>query len=286
MNIAIFGANGQLGQSFRKISRDIGEFSLFFTDVEQVDICKAQEVKAYLLDNGIDVIVNAAAYTAVEKAEEEEEIAWRLNAKAVSDMARTAKDENIFMIHISTDYVFDGKNHKPYQETDRTGPLSVYGKTKLAAEKAMLTSSVSGVILRTSWLYSEYGNNFLKTMLRLSQQRKEIEVVSDQIGTPTYATDLAGMIQEIIRQKDHTQPTKVYHFSNEGVASWYDFAVEIVRLTGNDCEIIPILSKDYKTLVQRPFYCVLDKQNIKSRYNWKIPHWRDSVKECLRHVNG
>jgi dTDP-4-dehydrorhamnose reductase len=229
-------------------------------------------------------LINCAAYTAVDKAEIDKEIAKQLNTYAVENLAKVAQMKDIFIIHISTDYVFDGRGYKPYQEYDETNPLSVYGSTKQAGEQALLASGCRAVIIRTSWLYSEYGANFVKTMLHLGSEREELKVVSDQIGTPTYAHDLAEAIMQIILQNEKVQRTEIYHYSNEGVASWYDFAIEIMRSGRRKCRALPIPTEQYPTPAQRPYYSVLDKRKIKSQFPIIISYWKDSLKVCIKNI--
>jgi dTDP-4-dehydrorhamnose reductase len=284
MNIAVFGAYGQLGQSIRNIAPDYPHTNFIFTDIDTLDISDYDAVADFVFKNHPDVLINCAAYTAVDKAEQEKELAMRLNALAVDNLAKIAKKNAIFMIHISTDYVFDGKGYKPYLEEDKTCPLSVYGLTKRTGEKAILSSGCRAAIIRTSWLYSEYGVNFVKTMLRLAKDQKQLNVVSDQTGTPTYAHDLATTIMQIISQNEKIQQAEIYHYSNEGIASWYDFAVEIMSLGKLTCGIIPISTEQYPRPAIRPYYSVLDKQKIKSHFKITIPYWRDSLEVCLKNI--
>ncbi|MDR2407875.1 MAG: dTDP-4-dehydrorhamnose reductase [Bacteroidales bacterium] len=284
MNIAVFGAYGQLGRSIRDICDKYPQTNFIFTDMDTVDISDYDAIENFVYKNRPNIFINCAAYTAVDKAEQEKELAMRLNAHAVDNLARIAKKNAIFMIHISTDYVFDGKGYKPYFEDDKTCPLSVYGLTKRVGEEVILSSGCRAAIIRTSWLYSEHGVNFVKTMLRLAEVRQQLNVVSDQTGTPTYAHDLAKTIMQIILQNEKVQQPEIYHYSNEGIASWYDFASEIMFLGKRTCNIIPISTQQYPTPAIRPYYSVLDKQKIKSHFKITIPCWRDSLEVCLTNI--
>ncbi|MDR1459737.1 MAG: dTDP-4-dehydrorhamnose reductase [Bacteroidales bacterium] len=284
MNITVFGANGQLGKSIRDISSNYPEYTFNFTDIDILDISDYDAINAFVLENRPDIFINCAAYTAVDRAETEKEQAMRLNARAVENLATIAAKNNIFMVHISTDYVFNGKGYKPYKEEDETDPVSVYGLTKRMGEQSILASECRAVIIRTSWLYSEYGTNFVKTMLRLGKEREELKVVSDQTGSPTYARDLAETIMYILLQNRKIHQTEIYHYSNEGVVSWYDFATEIMRLGKLDCAVLPISTEQYPTAASRPHYSVFDKQKIKSHFAITIPYWRDSLESCIKNI--
>ncbi len=286
MNILITGAKGQLGSEITVLSKDYS-FHFYFTDKEELDIANKEKLKHFINENKIDLIVNCAAYTAVDKAEEEKELADLINHKAVKYLADISKQKDIPLIHISTDYVFDGKNYRPYEEDDKTNPQSVYGITKLKGEEAFIKSQAKGIIIRTSWVYSSFGANFVKTMLRL-KDKKELNVVFDQVGTPTYARDLAKAILEIINrnfEKLKSFKAEIFHFSNEGVCSWYDFAKAIFEIKGIDIKINPIETKDYPTPAKRPHYSVLNKSKIKKEFCIKIPYWKESLKECLKEIN-
>ena len=273
-NILITGSNGQLGSELRVISPNYPNNNFLFTDVKQLDITNHKTVKEIVQ---INKIINCAAYTAVDKAESEFELANAINHLAVANFAQIAKDNNIKLIHISTDYVFNGTNHKPYLETDSPNPQSVYGKTKLDGELAMQRiNPANSIIIRTSWVYSKYGNNFVKTMLRLAEIRAEISVVSDQIGSPTYAKDLAVAILNILPQVSN-QTLELFHYSNEGVCSWYDFAKTIFEINGLPIKVNPIESSCYPTPALRPFYSVLNNNNIKESYQLEISHWKDAL---------
>ena len=278
-NILITGANGQLGNEMRVLSAEYPEYSYFFTDVEELNICNEQAVMDYVEDHQIHVIVNCAAYTAVDKAEEDVEFCTKLNADAVGYLAKAAEANGAEFIQISTDYVFDGTAHIPYQETEPTCPNSVYGSTKLAGEQNALTLCTCSMVIRTAWLYSTFGNNFVKTMIRLGRERDSLGVIFDQVGTPTYARDLARAIFAAIRQG---VTPGIYHFSNEGVCSWYDFTKAIHRLSGiTTCQVKPLHTSEYPTKAKRPHYSVLDKTKIKEVYHVEIPYWEESLKECI-----
>ena len=247
-----------------------------------LDITDREAVRTFVTENDINIIINCAAYTNVDRAEEESEKAMLLNATATENLAQAMKEVEGLLIHISTDYVFGGDGDKPYTEEQPTAPKSVYGDTKLRGEEAIMSVGCRHIIIRTAWLYSTYGNNFLKTMLRLTSERESISVVNDQIGTPTYAADLADTIVAIIEGGKAERNEGIYHFSNEGVCSWYDFAREIARVAGNrECKILPCLSSEYPSKVSRPAYSVLDKSKIKRTFGTTIPHWRESVERCI-----
>ena len=277
--ILITGANGQLGNEMRVLSEEYPEHAYFFTDVAELDICNEQAVMDFVKANGIHTIVNCAAYTAVDNAEDHVEFCTRLNADAVGYLAKSAEANGAEFIQISTDYVFDGTAHVPYQETDPTYPESVYGSTKLEGERNALAYCSRAMVIRTAWLYSTFGNNFVKTMIRLGKERDSLGVIFDQIGTPTYARDLARVIFEAIRQG---VVPGVYHFSDEGVCSWYDFAKTIHRLAGiTNCKVKPLHTSEYPTRAKRPHYSVLDKSKIKATYDLEVPYWEESLKECI-----
>ncbi|MEI6079109.1 MAG: dTDP-4-dehydrorhamnose reductase [bacterium] len=284
MKILVTGANGQLGQEIRKLySSSTHKQELLFTDIAELDITDPNLIRSYIEDNNVDFIVNCAAYTAVDRAEDEEQKAELINRTAVAYLASISKEFNIPLLHISTDFVFDGKKSAPYLETDHTAPLSVYGRTKLEGEHEIVKHGGTFVIIRTSWLYSEFGGNFVKTILRLAKEKKELRVVSDQVGSPTYAEDLASLILEII-PKINSGTREIFNYSDEGVASWYDLAKAILEIKQIDCTIIPIETADYPTPAKRPSYSVLDKTKIKERLDIKIPYWLDSLKSCLKHL--
>ena len=274
----VVGANGQLGNCIRLFLKD----TAIYTDKEKLDITDENAVKEFVKNNNFKCIINCSAYTAVDKAENDIELATKINVDGVRNLAKT----NIPLIHISTDYVFNGKNNVPYVETDTTDPMSVYGKTKLEGEKEVLKYSKSAIIIRTAWLYSQFGNNFLKTMLRLGKEKESLNVVFDQVGTPTYAMDLAGVIFKILQSGKYENMKEIYHFSNEGVCSWYDFAVEIMKEANLNCKVKPIESKDYPTVAVRPSFSVLNKSKIKRDFGVEIEHWRMAMVECLRNVEN
>lgn len=282
MKIAVTGANGQLGNSLQKHQEKI-QADWIFTDIDQLDITNEQTIKLFFNEYKPDIMINCAAYTAVDKAETEKELANTINHNAPKLLAQQSKKNTCQFIHISTDYVFDGKHYRPYNETDECIPNSVYGETKRQGEIACLSANPESVILRTSWLYSEFGSNFMKTMLRLGQEKESLNVVFDQIGTPTYADTLALGIMQIITKYQLNQVWKsgIYHVSNQGVCSWYDFAKWIMEEAKLNCNISPIESKDYPTPANRPYYSVLNKQKFEQTFHYSIPHWRQSAKQCL-----
>jgi len=280
MNILITGSNGQVGSELLALSSEY-DYNLFFTNRDNLDIINEEEINEFINTNSIDTIVNCAAYTAVDNAQDDEVNANKINHLAVKNLAQIAKDKNIKLLHISTDYVFDGTNFKPYTEVDTTNPNSVYGKTKLDGEKAMCEiNPLNSIIIRTSWVYSSFGNNFVKTMLRLGKERDSLGVIFDQVGTPTYARDLAKTILDIL-PKIKNDKVSIYNYSNEGVLSWYDFAKEIMKMAKIDCVINPIETTEYPTPASRPHYSLLNKSKIKKEFDMLIPYWKDSLKECL-----
>ena len=284
LNILITGANGQLGSSLRRLG-GVSPHNYLFTDVAELDITDAAAVLRTVEERRIDVIVNCAAYTDVERAEEDEPTAELLNHKAAGNLAAAAKATGATLFHVSTDYVFDGTAHTPYREDTAPSPLGAYGRTKLAGERAVMASGCRYLIFRTAWLYSEYGNNFLKTMLRLTAEKERLNVVFDQAGTPTYAGDLAMTIFSIVEGGYFAGNEGLYHFSNEGVASWYDFAAEIAAAAGHDkCRIRPCRTAEFPTKAARPAYSVLDKSKIKETFGLEIPHWRESMLYCLKNM--
>lgn len=279
--VLITGANGQLGNSIRRIAPRYPELDFLYTDVDTLDICDERSLADFVSGNAFEVIVNCAAYTAVDKAESDRDAAIAINEKAVVNLVSVSRKTGAFLIHISTDYVLDGRHHLPYTESDKTSPLSFYGLSKLKGEEAIFNAGSQAIIIRTSWLYSEFGHNFLKTMLRMGKEKSEIGVVFDQVGTPTYASDLAQVILDIIGSDPKNSFPELYHYSNEGVASWYDFAVSIMEDAGLPCKVKPILTSDFPTPAYRPAYSLLSKQKIKAAYGLEIPHWRDGLKRCL-----
>lgn len=281
MTILVTGGNGQLGCALRLASAE-SRHRYIFTDIEKLDITSATAIEAFFNREKVDVVVNCAAYTAVDLAEENEAKADEINHKAVALLANACKQHNATLIHISTDYIFSGNADKPYNENAEPAPLNAYGRTKLAGERAIAESGCKSIILRTSWLYSEFGKNFVKTMRNLTATRSEIKVVADQIGTPTYAGDLAKAITYII-ESGQSEKVGVYHYSNMGECSWYDFAVEIARLSGNlGCKINPCATADYPTKARRPQYSVLDKSKIIATFNLTIPKWKESLSKVVK----
>ena len=282
-NILVTGSNGQLGSEIKELSSDYS-YDFSFTDRTTLDITDKEDIKNFCQNNAINTIINCAAYTAVDKAESDKENADIVNRKAVKKLALVAKEFDIKLIHISTDYVFDGRNFKPYCEEFQTNPQGVYGKTKLEGEKELINiNPKNSIIIRTSWVYSFYGNNFVKTMLRLGKEKESLGVIFDQVGTPTYAKDLAKTILEII-PKIKNEKVEIFNFSNEGVLSWYDFAKEIMKMAKLDCKINPIETKDYPTPAKRPHYSLLNKAKIKEKFNIEIPYWKDGLDDCLRRL--
>ena len=282
-NILVTGSNGQLGSEIKSISSDYS-YNFFFTDRNNIDITSKDSIKEFCKTNNINVIINCAAYTAVDKAQSDEINADLINRKAVKKLALVSQELNIKLIHISTDYVFDGKNFKPYCEEFQTNPQSIYGKTKLDGENEMRDiNPKNSIIIRTSWIYSYYGNNFVKTMLRLGKEKEELGVIFDQIGTPTYAAHLAKTILDIIPQIENSK-VEIYNYSNEGVLSWYDFAKEIMKMAKLNCKINPIETYQYPTPAKRPHFSLLNKSKIKSKFNLEIPYWKDGLDDCLKRL--
>lgn len=285
LNILVTGANGQLGSELHYLSQNelllCKDIQFFFTNRNTLDISSKPSMEHFCEKNAITHIINCAAYTAVDKAESDSTQADVINHLAIKYIAEVAKEQNIAVIHISTDYVFDGKNYKPYNELDTPNPQSVYGKTKLLGEKAMqFINPANSIIIRTAWVYSSFGNNFVKTMLRLGKERSELGIVSDQIGSPTYARDLAKAIITILPQLNNDN-VEVFHYTNEGICSWFDFAKSIFEIGHIHCNAKPITTNDYPTPAQRPHYSVLNKQQIKDTYIVDIPYWKDSLQNCL-----
>ena len=282
--ILVTGSNGQLGSEIRVLEKNYPAYVFFFTDVTALDITNKVAVEKFVTNNKINSIINCAAYTAVDKAESEVEVADKINHLAVKAMAEIAKKYDCKLIHISTDYVFDGTSYKPYVEKDIPNPQSVYGQTKLDGELAMQKLNLkNAIIIRTSWVYSNFGNNFVKTMLRLGNERETLNVIQDQIGTPTNAADLAKVILEIL-PKIENKEVEMFHYSNEGVCSWYDFAETIFEIKGLGYKVVPITTDEYPTPAKRPFYSVLNKNKIKEKYKLSIPNWRHSIKICLQNI--
>ncbi|MDE6512123.1 MAG: dTDP-4-dehydrorhamnose reductase [Muribaculaceae bacterium] len=285
MNILITGANGQLGNCMRIAANDSKD-NYIFTDVAELDITDAEAVARTVRDNDIKVIVNCAAYTNVDKAESDREFAELLNARAVRNLADAVKANDGTLIHVSTDYVFGGSlGNTPRTEEEPVNPTGVYGETKLHGEQQIVESGAKAIIIRTAWLYSEYGKNFVKTMLNLTSSKPELKVVFDQVGTPTYAQDLADTIFDIIENSKFDGNEGIYHYSNEGVCSWYDFTKMIADIAGNNkCDIQPCHSDEFPSPVTRPSYSVLDKTKIKRTFGIQVPYWTDSLKKCIKNL--
>ena len=299
MNILVTGCNGQLGNCIREYHRAempvdfVVNNKFIFTDINiekdvntdairftKLDITNYEDILNLLKEENVNMIINCAAYTNVDKAEDESKLAYTVNMSAVYNLAKAAVEVGAKMIHISTDYVFDGKSYKPYNENNITNPIGVYGLSKRNGEELIFDIlGDNGIVIRTAWLYSNYGKNFVKTMIKLGEEQNELNVVFDQVGTPTFADDLAEVICKIIMSDKWVGG--IYHYTNEGICSWYDFAVTIMELYDLDCKVHPVHSKDYQTKAERPYYSVLDKTKIKETYNIEIPYWRDSLKKCL-----
>ncbi|MEA1916536.1 MAG: dTDP-4-dehydrorhamnose reductase [Campylobacterota bacterium] len=280
-NILVTGSNGQLGSEIRALHVEYSD-SFFFSDRDELDITCKDSINSFIEKNRINVIVNCAAYTAVDSAEEDRDSAYAVNSNAVKNLAQIAKDKEIKLLHVSTDYVFDGKNYKPYIESDETAPNGVYGASKLEGEMAMQSINPKhSIIIRTSWVYSSFGANFVKTMLKLGKDRDELGVIYDQVGTPTYARDLARAILDIV-PKINSSKVEIYHYSNEGVLSWYDFAKEIMKMSSTTCKVNPIETYQYPTPATRPYYSLLNKAKVKKEFDIEIPYWKDSLSDCLK----
>ncbi len=285
--ILVTGANGQLGNELRFLAPQYPEWQFYFTDVEELNLTKSGAAEEYVKDHPVNFIVNCAAYTAVDQAETDQDKAFLINTVAVDYLADAAKSVNACLIHVSTDYVFDGTKNTPYGEEDAAIPETVYGDTKYEGEKLLLYSDINFVVIRTSWLYSSFGANFVKTMLKLGNEKESISVVYDQVGTPTYARDLAKAILEIIPKIDIQKDNpfqEIYHYTNEGVASWYDFASEIFRQKGIKCLVTPITTDEFPKPAKRPHFSVLSKAKIKRDFDLSIPHWVDSLKDMLKEL--
>jgi dTDP-4-dehydrorhamnose reductase len=284
MNILVTGGDGQLGRSLRKCSASYPDQKFIFTDIADLDLTDTRKTEAFVAEARPDILINCAAYTAVDKAEENAALAMKVNAEVPGNLARICSVKGIKMIHISTDYVFDGRSYRPYTETDPCNPVSVYSKSKYQGEQEILKQDTRGVIFRTSWLYSEYGNNFVRTILARGKELGKLSVVYDQVGGPTYAGDVAKVILDIIPQISGKEPMEIFHYANEGAVSWYDFAAAIIELSGIDCRLMPVETKDYPAPATRPPYSVFNKTKIKERFGIEIPYWRDSLKTCLDEI--
>lgn len=281
LTILVTGANGQLGNEFRVLTPAFPEYDFLFVTKEALDISDAAAIEKYFADHTIDHCINCAAYTAVDKAEAEAATAFLINAEAVANLAKACKADNTQLIHISTDYVFDGTADQPYKETDPTNPVSVYGRSKLKGEELATQHCPSTIIIRTAWVYSSFKNNFVKTMLRLMKEKDSLNVVSDQVGCPTYAADLALALMQVIDSGKSSVNSGIYHFSNAGITNWYEFAIAIKKLSGSDCIVNAITTDQYPTAAMRPAYSVLDTTKIKKTFGVSIPKWEDSLERCL-----
>ncbi len=285
-NILVTGASGQLGNELQVLMEAYTDFQYFFTTRENLDLSNTQSIKDFFNKNKIDFCINAGAYTAVDKAESEAEMAWQINALAVQTLAECCREHNAVFFHISTDYVYHAGQGLAFTEEDPTAPAGEYARTKLEGEQLALVSNPNSIIFRTSWLYSSFGHNFVKTMMRLGRERDELNVVADQVGTPTYAADLAAVLMDLTQKINKGEISMyeiggIYNYSNEGVASWYDFALAIFELKNIQCEVNPIETHEFPTPAQRPPFSLMNKRKIKETFNMKIPHWRDGLKRCL-----
>ena len=284
MNILVTGANGQLGSEIRELAPLHKNLNFTFTDIDELDITQHHTLEKFFLKNKFECIINCAGFTAVDLAEKEKEKATLLNVSAVKNLAEFSSSQNALLVHISTDYVFDGRNFRPYLESDLTNPKSIYGKSKLDGEVEVIFNAQKAIIFRTSWLYSLFGHNFVKTILKLAKENDSLNIIYDQVGNPTYARDLAKAILEIVPAYKEKSKFEIFNFSNEGVASWYDFAKEIIEISGLKCALSPIETKEYPAAAVRPHYSVLNKSKIKKYFNISIPYWKDSLKECIKRI--
>ena len=290
MFILVTGANGQLGKSIKSlVKQQKTSDSFVFVTRNQLDLSSLSNIQNYFEVHKFDLIINCAAYTAVDKAEHYQQEAGMVNHIAVKQIAEIAKSNNIKLIHVSTDFVFDGLKHEPYCESDTSSPLNIYGKTKLEGENAILSiMKFNAIIIRTSWVYSEYGNNFVATILKLTQKNDNLNIVSDQIGTPTYAGDLGKAILNIIKNfkfNEVERASEIYHYSNEGSCSWYDFAKEVVNISAAKCTVTPINTEDYPTAAKRPKHTIMSKEKISKEFDLKIIFWKDSLKHCMKNLS-
>ncbi|MDP4292242.1 MAG: dTDP-4-dehydrorhamnose reductase [Bacteroidota bacterium] len=283
INILVTGSNGQLGNELRKLKADHPDFNFIFTDIAELDITNPGAIESFIKAENISVIINCAAYTAVDKAESDTAAAYRINAEAPGHLAAAAFKFNALLVHISTDYVFSGEGFRPYAENNPCNPKSIYGKSKLNGELGVIASGCKYIIIRTAWLYSAFGHNFIKTVRKYGRERGHLNMIYDQIGTPTHAADLASAILAIIPQC-HDRQSDIYHFTDEGVCSWYDFALEILSQSGINCTVSPISTEEYPSPAARPFYSVLNKAKIKRDFNITIPHWKESLSRCLKEL--
>lgn len=287
-SVLVTGLAGQLGQSILVRAAEYPQFNFKFADRTVIDLTDPNAISSYLADKSFDYILNCAAYTAVDRAETEFSVVEQVNHLAVKQLAEWAAENNAYLLHISTDYVFDGCNYKPYLETDRTDAINAYGQSKLNGEKAIVASFAKAAVIRTSWVYSEYGNNFVKTMLRLGAERDQLNVIFDQVGSPTYAGDLAGAMLELISQhcegRFSHEGCEFFHYSNEGVCSWYDFAKAVFELSNINCQVQPIETKQYPTPAKRPHFSLLNKAKIREELQLSVPYWKDSLALCLANL--
>jgi dTDP-4-dehydrorhamnose reductase len=286
LKILITGSKGQLGNEIQLLSKTRAEWEFIFTDLAELDITNPSALGDFFEKHKPDVLINSAAYTAVDKAEEQNELAELINAKAVELLAIECNKYNTFMLQVSTDFVFGGEKNTPYTENDLPRPLSVYAESKYLGEQAFMDVIRSGVIVRTSWLYSTFGNNFVKTMMKLGNERDALGVVYDQIGAPTYAFDLAEVILKLIDKKDRINKTEIFHYSNAGVASWFDFAVAVMENANLNCKVNPLLSEEYPLPATRPHYSLMNTKKIREFLSIDIPHWRESLKTCIKNLKN
>lgn len=285
LNILITGSNGQLGSEIRALAREFPAYSITFTDIDELDITNARALDDFFSGKRFHALVNCAAYTAVDKAEQEKELARLVNVEAVKNLTEAAVNHHIFPVHISTDYVFGGNSDRPYRENDIPDPGSEYGRTKLEGEQVFYLATNKGLIIRTSWLYSSFGRNFVKTILSKGAEKGELRVVDDQVGCPTYARDLARVILTILPAAIDRGTKEIYHYSNEGSCSWYDLADEAIALSGIPCKVMPIRTVEYPTPAARPMYSILDKEKIKTDFGISIPHWKESLEDCIKLIS-
>lgn len=278
--ILITGSKGQLGNEMQQAAKRYPAFNYIYTDIEELDICDKSSLNTFVKSNAVNFIVNCAAYTAVDKAEDDVELCYKINCDAVRIIGEVATENHVKVVHISTDYVFDGTNFLPYTEEMPVCPNTIYGKSKLEGEKVLTETCIDSVIIRTAWLYSSFGSNFVKIMMKLGTERDSLNVIFDQVGTPTYAADLAETILQLISHQEFVPG--IYHYSNEGVCSWYDFTKTIHRLANITCNVKPIETKDYPARTPRPHFSVLNKTKIKSTYGIAIPHWEESLEKCVQ----
>ena len=282
--IWVTGSNGQLGSMLDLLSGNYPQFSFVFSDIDTLDLTDSSKVEQYMKEHQFNYVINCAAYTAVDKAEDDVELAYKVNLDAIGHIAKIAQETGTKVIHISTDYVFDGTGNRPYKEIDKTNPQSVYGSSKLEGEEILRRYCPESIIIRTAWLYSEFGNNFVKTMIRLGKEKESLNVIADQTGTPTYAGDLAQAILDIIVwiEKKENLPIGIYHYSNMGKTSWYDFTLKIHEIAGiTTCNVNPVTTEEYPVKAKRPQYSVLDKNKIQQTFQLQIPAWEDSLKKCI-----